>query len=498
VSHPLAKSPADLIITGGYLIPMNDRNEIFDPGAVAIAGDRILAAGPAADIEAKYEAKRTIDARGHAILPGLIDIYSHAGHGMVKAIVHPKRGWPSAKLYFHASTPSWWEAEAELSAIERVRFGTTTGHTVLGATPARVDDAVYADAHLKATLRVGTREVLSVGPPDLFISHIAKPWSATDWRSGKPVTREFDLQHCMDVCEDIISRWHGTHDERVRVTLHPPYLFTRQAQHYQFPYEYQEADIPAVTEHAEQMRAFADRTGVTMLTHAFRGSLTWAKKHFGAHLFDILKSDILFAHCNGLQPDEVEILAQGGASVVWSPSTHENCWYGITPVIAMLQAGLRVGICTDGNAPRFSMNLWKEIFRGTLMQNQFMRDRGVLPPGRALRMVTIEAARALGVGDLIGSLEPGKKADVITVDLMQPHLTPRAAVPNLLAYYAEGFDVATTVVGGRVLMQDRQLTEANMQETVRWAQQEADAAFARIGIDDYLTMDDAYWNGWEY
>ncbi|MGH2360813.1 MAG: amidohydrolase family protein [bacterium] len=358
-------APVDLIVRGGHVLTMDDDDRIVSPGAIAIRGDRIVAVGGADEILGQHRSSQVIDLPNHAVMPGLIDAYSHAGHGMIKALHTPRLGWPTNKVYFHGTTPAWWEAEAQLSALERVRCGTTTGLTVLGATPARADDAVYADAHLHGVVRAGIREMLSIGPPDPFIDHVPQPWSATDWRRGQPVVRPFTHEQCMQVTADVITRWHRTHGDRIRVCVHPPYLLGRFAKHPRFPHAYGPEDTPKMIDGAEQMRAFADRWHVLIHTHAFRGSLDWGFKHLGDRFWTILAKDVLLAHANGLSAEEVGLAARSGCAVVWVPTTDENIHYGVCPVVDLLAAGVRVAIATDGSAPYMNLNLWKELHRAT-------------------------------------------------------------------------------------------------------------------------------------
>jgi cytosine/adenosine deaminase-related metal-dependent hydrolase len=491
-------APVDLLLTGGCVLTMDDRHRIFDPGAVAVAAGQIVAVGPEAELTHQFRAAERVDVSGHAVLPGLVDTYSHAGHGLIKAIYHPRLGWPGNRVYFHGSTPEWWEAEAELTALERLRFGVTTGHTVLGATPARADDPAYADAHVAGVLRVGIRDMVSLGPPDPYIDHLPRPWTATDWRSGRAVERPFTHERCLDVAEDVAHRWHRAHGGRIFVSLHPPYLFGRQAAHQRFQFGYAPEHVPVVLERAEEMRAAADRLGVIILTHVFKGSVEWGARQFGERFWSVLGRDVLLAHANGLSDAEVDLVARSGCAVVCAPSTGENVWYGVCPVQALLRLGVRVAISTDGNAPRFSMDLWKDIYRALFLQFMHHGDMGAIPAGRALRMVTIEAARCIGLDHLIGSLEPGKQADLIAVDLRQPHLTPRMAIPNLLAYYVEGHDVSTVIVGGRILMRDRRVLTVDPETVVARGQAEAEAAFRRVSVDAFMRFDDTYWTGWTH
>jgi cytosine/adenosine deaminase-related metal-dependent hydrolase len=484
---------ADLLVRGGHVLTMDGSDRMFAPGAVAIRGDRIVAVGDDHEVSARFRAAEEIRVPYHVVMPGLVDPYSHAGHGLVKAIHRPAFGWPANVVYFQATTPEWWEAEARLSALERVRFGTTTGLTVLGGTPARADDAAYADAHLRGVLTVGIREMLSIGPPDPFIDHVPRPWIGVDWRTGTAVPRPFTHEQCMDVAADVVKRWHRTQNDRVRVCVHPPYLLGRFAEHPRVRYTYRPEDTPVLMSKAEEMRAFADRWDVLIHTHAFRGSLAWGFAAFGNRLYDIVGPDVVFAHANGLTDDEVALVAQSGAAVTCVATTDENVHYGLCPVIELLAAGVRVGIATDGSAPNMNLDLWKDIHRTMLVHRIARKDPTVLPVGKALRMVTIEAAQAIGWDREIGSLEPGKKADVITVDLRQPHLAPRVHIPQLLGYYAEGADVVNVIADGRVLMRDRTVLSVDLEETVAWAEREAEAAFRRVDVSEYLKLPTGYW-----
>lgn len=245
--------------------------------------------------------------------------------------------------------------------------------------------------------------------------------------------------------------------------------------------------------HAEDMREFASRQQVTIHTHAFRGSLDWGFKTLGERFWHIMGPDVLLAHANGLTAGEVDLAARSRCAVVWVPTTDENIHYGVCPVVDLLAAGVRVAIATDGSAPYMNLNLWKELHRAMLLQRMDQRNPAVLPVGKVLRMVTIEAAHAMGWDREIGSLEPGKKADLITIDLEQPHLTPRAHVPQLLGYYAEGADVTNVIVDGRPLMRDRNVLTVDIKAVVARAQAEADAAFTRVDVTAYQQIPRGFW-----
>jgi cytosine/adenosine deaminase-related metal-dependent hydrolase len=297
----------------------------------------------------------------------------------------------------------------------------------------------------------------------------------------------------------VIESWHGAADGRVCVALHYPYLFGRHAAHPKFPFTYREEHLPVVIDRADEIRDLADRYGVLLHSHAFRGSITFGLEVFGQErVRRLLGPDVVLAHCNGLAKEEVRVLGEEGVNVALVPFTAENIVHGVCPAVELLQAGANVAISTDGTAPYCSYDLFKEVSRAMWAQWTRLDDFRLLPPGKALRMVTIDAARALGLDTLVGSLEVGKRADIILVDMNKPHLVPGVAVPRLLAFYANGNDVDTVLVDGKVLMRDRQVLTVDEESVLAGAREAADRAFARFDIDPYLATDESFWLGWRH
>jgi cytosine/adenosine deaminase-related metal-dependent hydrolase len=432
-------------------------------------------------------------------MPGLIDTYGHAGHGLVKGIHHPRLGWPNNQIYFHATTDEWWYAEGALSALERLKFGVTCGFSVLGATPARMDSPIFAERQAEAVSAVGIRGVLGVGPPDPFVHHLDEPWSGTFWENGRAEKREFTYLDTIRNSVAVIEKLHGEAEGRVRVALHYPYLFGRQSSHPAYPFQYRDEHVPDMLEKAEEMKELADKFGVILHSHALRGSIRFGMERFGMdRVQNLLGGDVVLVHCNGLEEQEVRVLGEQRVSIAVVPFTQENVLYGPCPVIELLRTGANVTISTDGSAPYTSYDLLKEIPRAISMQWSRFGDETLLPPGKALRMVTIDAARALGLDSSLGSLEVGKKADVILVDLNKPHLTPSLAAPRLVAYYASGNDVDTVLVDGKVLMQNRRVKSVDENAVLDMAREQAALAFSRSEIEPYLEMDDNFWQDWKY
>ncbi len=482
------RESAELLVVNGLVLTMDAAGSALHNGAVAVQDGVIVTVGQTDAVLARYAAAQVVDAAGCIVMPGLVDAYGHAGHGLIRGIFHPVHGWPSQQLYWHATTPAWWHAEARLGATERLRAGVTTGLSVIGASPARLDSPLFAWRNAEAVAEVGIRAVLGVGPPDPICTHLPEPWTGSFLEDGQWVERPFSYDDTIENSVAVIRAWHGGADGRIRIALAVPYLFGRHVPHRRMAHRLPEtADVPVMLDHAEQMRELADRYSLLIQTHMFKGSVDFALRHFGARTVErLLARDLVVAHANGMGPREVAMLGAAGCGIATVAMTHENLWYGVAPMVALVEAGARVAITTDGAAPYCGFDLWRELSRATWNQWMLHDDQSVLPPHQALRMVTSEAAAALGMADTVGSIEVGKRADLITVDLATPHLTPATSIERLLAFHAGGHDVRDVIVDGRLLMRNRQVLTVDVDEVVATAREEAAHAFARADLAPYL------------
>ena len=483
-----ARARVDLLVANGLVLTMDAIGSTIHEGAVAVRDGEIVAISKSDEIFARYDAALVIDAAGCIILPGLVDAYGHAGHSLIRGIFDPELGWPSQQLYWHGTTPEWWYAEARLAATERLQAGVTTGLSVIGASPARLDSPVFAMRNAQAYSEVGVRAVLGVGPPDPICSHLVEPWTGSFFEAGKWVERPFSYDEAVENSIEFVRAWHGGAEGRIRAALAVPYLFGRCVPHRRMAHRLPgEADVPAMLDHAEQMRELADTHGLLIQTHMFQGSVEFALRHFGAATVErLLGRDVVVAHANSMGPHEVEVLGSAACGIATVAMTHENLWYGVAPIDALVKAGARVAITTDGAAPYSGFDLWRELSRATWNQWMLHRDQHVLPPEQALRMVTCEAAAALGMSDVVGSLEVGKRGDLITVDLSAPHLTPVTSIERLLAFHATGHDVRDVVVDGRILMRDRNVISVDVADVMAAAREQAVYAFERTNLSPYV------------
>ena len=490
------KDKVDILIKGGTLLTMDMKGTIYDDGAIAVNEGKIVAVGKTASLEKNYSSEKVINAKRKAIMPGLIDTYGHSGHGLIGGFHHPRHGWPAGKLYWHATTDKWWYAEAQLAALERLRFGVTTGASIVGSTPARTDSPIFGIRNAEAYAKVGTKIVLGVGPPDMRAR--IQEWKCSFFENGEWVRKDFTYEDAMRNSIEIIEKWHMGADGRVRVALAPPYIFGRHTWT-RYTHKYEPEHVPVMKEKALEFRALADKYKVQIHSHIFGDTIDWAVENFGREIVDkVLGPDVVIAHGNGLKQSEVDVIAANNASVASAPSTGENLWYGYAPLVELIEAGANCTITTDGSAPRFSFDLFKDISRA--MWHQWIRyeTQAVLPGGKALRMVTIDAAKALQMDHLTGSLETGKQADIILVDLNRPHLTPTTYVPHQLCFYTNGHDVDTTIIDGKIIMENSEVLSVDAQEVMDLARIEAQKAIDLIDLDEFRPSDEVFWHGSKY
>lgn len=470
---------ADLIITNGYVVTVDPDRRVIEQGAVAIEGDRIAAVGTAEEIGTN--AARVIDAAGKAVLPGLIDVHAHAGHGLIKTM-----GGGDSKAWYRAcelaytvgSTPEFWHAEAQLAALERLRFGVTTGVSLLGGgdTIMRCDDPAYGDAHCEGVVGVGTRSVVAIGstrPP-----HPRTYARVTaEGREEYPVSFEQQLE----TCTTLIDRWHEAHGERINIALITP---TLRAEHVN---TLGQADLDRARAQAKAMSALARERGLVFTQDGHqRGSVAYAQE------LGILGPEALLSHSIGLSDEEIRICADTGTKIAHNPSAVASI-LGRCPVTELLQAGVVVGLGSDATAPDRNADMFRHMQQCMHYHRTFHRDPSWLPPGKVLEMCTIDAAMALGMEAEIGSLEVGKKADVVLLDLRRPHMVPANMPLYRIVCFANGNDVDTVIVDGRVCLEGRRALTVDEDAVLDAAEREAALMIERLGLADLLRTPEHFW-----
>ena len=469
---------ADLLIAGATVVTVDAERRVIADGAIAVAEGRILAVGPRAEVEPVHDAPRRIEAAGKVALPGLVDAHAHAGHGLIKTMGGLDHAWWEricGEVYTTGSTPAFWRAEARLAALERLRFGVTTGVSLLGGgdTVMRTDDPAYGDAHCAGVAEVGTRSIVAVGP-----TRAPHPWTYADGGANR---RAVSFETQLATCRSLAARWHGAEGWRIGIALLYPVLRDEHEA------EMAPADYAEACRQAREVRAVAREADLVFTQDGHtRGSVRRAAA------LGLLGPLTLLSHATDLDGDEIDLLAESGTAIAHNPSAVASI-LGRCPAPELMARGVCVGLGSDATAPDRSGDMFRHMQQAMHYHRRHFRDPNVLPPGRALEMATIEGARALGREDEIGSLEPGKAADVVLVDLACPHLYPPNMAPWRVICFANGNDVDTVIVGGEVVLEAGHATRVEEAEVLAEAASEAEAMVARIGAEAALALTPAFW-----
>ena len=480
VGHAADIEMADMLITHGTVITMDPARRVIDDGAVAVVGRRIAAVGTTAEILARFRPRQTIDASRKVVMPGLIDGHGHAGHELLKSLAADDDNWDSIveRLYAHGSTPEFWKADAGLAGLERLKFGVTTSVNLFGGGPDvyRVDDPKYADAYLNAVREIGLRWFLGVGP-----RRGPYPSSFTEWSGAAHKDTQVSFDRQIEVSETVIRAWNGAADGRIKMAVVFPTISPEE--------KLAGPALDEVKREAGAARDLSRRQHVLFLQDGHtRGTVKYAND-----VLDLLGSDVILSHATNLTSEEIRLIASTGTRISHNPSSIFSM-NGRCPVTELIDAGAVVMLGSDGVAPDRSFDMFRHMFQATRYHRFYFHDAKVLPAGKVLEMVTIDAAKALGMEKEIGSLEPGKKADIILLDWFKPHLVPMNMPVYRVVYYANGEDVSTVLVDGRILMRDRRVLTVDEEKILVAAQRESNLAIQRAGLPNNLTqLPDGFW-----
>ncbi|WP_139974491.1 amidohydrolase family protein [Ochrobactrum sp. CGA5] len=463
------------LLLHGTIITVDSGRRIIDDGGLVVEKDRIAEIGTAEELQPRHVGKKVIDCTGKLIIPGLIDAHGHAGHALIRSIAADTNSlWMRivTPTYYHYATRDYWYADGLVSGLERLCAGVTTSASIITSMP-RSDDPVFAINHARAYSELGLREIICVGPAGL-------PWpqSVTRWESGKPKRRSVSFEEMIEGAEAVIEKLNGTASGRIKVFLTPftivPSVEPSNASTPDFAVNLTEDDRMQ----ARRIRETARKWGVRIHSDAFAGQIrmAWQDKDNA-----LLGPDVHLQHCWGISHEEIDILAETGTYVTHAPPGRS------TPIMQMMARGVPVAITSDGAAPsrHFDMLQIARVAQSTqhVLHNH---DRYLLPPGKVFEMITIDAARAIGMEHEIGSLEKGKKADIAIIDMRKPHLTPNWMPVHRLIHQVLGSDVDTVIVDGKVLMEGGKVLTADMHAALAFGEAEARALVTRAGLQNHM------------
>lgn len=417
-----ARTRVDTLISGGIVVTMDATRRVIDDGAVAVQNGRIMAVGTRAEIEAKYTARETIDARGRAVVPGLINGHTHIPMTLFRGLADDLdlQEWLTKYIF---------PAEAKNVTEDFVRAGTRLGlaEMIRGGTTTYCDMYYFEDAVADETAKAGVRAMLGETVIDF------------------PVPDNKTNAEAMAYTERFINKWRNHSLITPAIAPHAPYTVSE--------------------EHLKAVRALSDRTNAPIVIHVAetRKEVADIIKDHGASpvaylaRIGFLNDRVVAAHVIYASADEIALLQKFSVGVVHNPQSNMKLASGVAPVPQMLAADIRLGLGTDGAASNNDLDMWEEMDTAAKLHKVATLDPKVVTAREAFEMATLRGARALHMERFIGSLEAGKRADIVIVDLNALHQTPGYNIYSELVYATKAADVRTVLIDGRVVMRDRKL-----------------------------------------
>lgn len=422
------RTPVDLLIHNAMVLTLNDSSEIFNPGMVAIRDDEIVWVGPENSWPEHFEPRAKINMNGGLVMPGLVNAHTHAAMTCFRGLADdlPLIVWLDEHIF---------PAERKINAA-MVYHGTmlACAEMILGGITTFCDMYLFEDqvaraAH-EASMRALVGEVLydfpspNYGPPE----------------QGLAFTR------------DLIQTWQG--DPLISVAVEPHAVYTCSPEL-----------LYACRDIAEDFR-------VPMIIHLSESQdeVNQVKERYGlspvGHLeqLELLSPQLIADHCVVLTDEEIDILAERGVRIVHNNESNMKLANGVAPVAKLLERGVPVGLGTDGCASNNNLDMLAEMDSVAKLHKVYRMDPTIMDAKTVVRLATRGGARVLGLEERIGSLEPGKKADLIGLDLNKPHLTPMYNIYSHLVYAASAADVILAIINGRLVMQAGELLTLDVEK----------------------------------
>lgn len=453
---------ADLMLKNATIITMNQRREIIQDGAVVIEENRIVDVGKTKKIKSSHRVEREIDCRGKLVLPGLVDCHVHLAQALIRGCADDMALIPWLRQRVLPLQGTYTEKEGELSAklccIEMIKSGTTTFVECL------LHWRYGFDRIARVVEKIGIRGVLSK-------SLMNVPGYA-DQKDAIPSGMVEDGEKTMKQTIQMIQRWHGKANNRIHVWFgaRTPGACT----------------VDFYREISEKARKY--KTGITIHLAEVKQDIEYLRREFGMTPMEfmnhcgIVGPHVIYAHGVWIPPEDFKILQKTGGTVCHCPASNLKLASGFAPVPEMLKSGVNVALGCDGGPSNNCYDMIREMKLAALVHKARLLDPEVLPAETVLEMATLNGARATLWRGQIGSIERGKLADLIVIDLRRPHLVPvRNPVSNLV-YAANGGDVYTVIIDGKIIMENRQMTTIEEEEVVQEAIEAGPLVDQRLGL----------------
>jgi len=440
----------DIIIKGATIITMNEIREVIAKGSIVIRSDSIIEINDSDDLSEKYPGAKVIDANGKVIMPGLINTHNHMFQGLLKGLGDDR---VLIDWFRHVTGPSSVELTPDdcyiagmLGALESIRSGATT-----------VVDYMYPHARpdlsepiIRSMIESRIRGIYGRGFIDTGID------------AGIPKALIENASKALDDARQLHSRYNGYNNGMISIWLTPIAIWGLS------------------DEALNYVRDLAEETGMPVSYHVAETpyEVENAHKRFGmselSYLAEInfLNPRVLAVHCVYLNQRDIRILKCFDVKVSHNPVSNMYLSSGVAPIPEMLMAGITVGLATDGAASNNNQNMIQTLKFASLLHKVATKDSTIITADKVFEMATIDGAKAIGLSDQIGSIEVGKKADLIILNLNNPFVTPVHNPVSAITYSATGNEVETVLINGQIVMEDNRVLvfeEEKVLEEVRIA-----------------------------
>lgn len=422
----------DFIITGGKALLLDSKNTCLDQASVAINADEIVAVGLTEQIAKRYRARKTITVQDSLIMPGFVNCHTHAAMTCFRGIADDLELMDWLNNYIFPAEArnvnkelAYWGAL--LAAVEMIKSGTTTF----------CDMYIFEDEAARAAKTAGLRCLVG----EVLFDFPSPNFKTPD--EGLAYTRT------------LIEKW--TDDPLINIIVEPHALYTcshsllieakKLADNYHVPLGFH------LLENAAEKKQLEEKFG--------KGAVSFLKD------IGYLNERMIAFHCVYLSEEDIRMFADHGCKAGHNPASNMKLASGVAPIPDMIEAGITIGLGTDGCASNNNLDMIKEMSTAAKLHKVARLDPTVMDARTVVRMATIEGAKTLGMEKTIGSLEAGKKADIIIIGLNEPHLTPLYNEYSHLVYAMSGADVDTVLINGKIVMENRILLTINEEEVMQ-------------------------------
>ncbi len=448
----------DLLIKNALVMTLDKTRRLVRNGAVAIDQGKIIAVGETDRISRDHKGRKEIDATDMAILPGFVNLHTHLSEMFIPGLSDDLDlySWLSKLVYpvLLNSQPDECCWMALLGCVEMIKSGITCFVDTFG----QLTEKEVLGKVAEATLRSGLRAHLS--------------------REIEEITAE-SAQLAIDDTIQTMKKLRSASIDRVKVRLAPGIATTTSRD---------------LLERVKEI-ASREKLGLNMHLAETRSEVVESKKRYGetpiryAHRVGLLGRDMIGAHCVWVDDDEIRMLRETGTNVAYNPISNMKLADGVAPIWKMLSEGVNVGLGTDGPASNDNLDIFCCMKTGAYLQKVHCMNPSLLPSQRMLEIATINGARALRAGSELGSIEVGKKADLILVNLNSPNLTPVHDLPRQLVCSGDIENVDTVIVDGNLIMEHRAVLSVDEEEIMTKAEEISASLISRAKVRERLRGD---------